>query len=257
MRTLLDVCGNNPTACAHAEQVIRFCEQYFTYHLVMAKTLFSISVCQGKVENVPNQRGLIDMTSQPYLRFGKEPARADCIEPHQGFSNSLLRLINEICNIRNFAGTGAAHDESLMAVKVSGIETGLDNLRQEVPQSLLAGWKKQQPAEILTIKATAEVHRIGALLFLDETCALYCPEVVPRSREMREILGGRIIELALNIDLDHVTAAYPIWPVFIAGCLVSDEDRRLRILKIFDRIEKIKDFRVSHGLFVILSQQRI
>lgn len=232
----------------------------------MAKTLFRVHESKAKPERDSDPGDLNPLTCLLPLRRGLDSENVDHIEASQGFSNSLLLLINEICDMRNLEPAQPGCDESpMIAAKVSRIQTGLENLNQLLPRTWSRGCNShstprdshypdsdpdQQSADIPemhTFKITSEVNRLGALLFLDETCALYWPAIVPLSRERRELIIDDIIELSSHLDVGCITAAYPIWPLFIAGCLVPDDDRRLLILEIFERLESVKDFRVGCG----------
>lgn len=177
------------------------------------------------------------------------PSHLHYIEPHQGFSNALLLLVNEICD---FAGKG---DTTNIAKRVCELEAHLDKLIQLLPKSALdesasflvhMGDDKIPSHRLQSILDTAEAHRIAALVFLDEICAIHLPRVTPKCRSSRLAHIEDILSLVESIcDREPVTAALPIWPVFIVGCAIVAEEDRLRVLDILDKFQLRRIFGVS------------
>lgn len=278
-----------------SRHIIRFAWQYFAYHLVIAKTTFPIhkfvpkssatsSICDESTseerEASPETFELRDRVLASYgydppvavpptasttqdnilhTQYGLDPTKSAYVDAHQGFSNTLLFLIDEICELRSAAHTTssvAEEDKSLSAAEVTGIvhriEQELVSLRQLPPtpywfeenDGLFSNFFSDEPAQptqdankTRIMETTAEAHRSGAILFLDETCALYWPEIVPQSRAFRSKLVDQVIDLSLSIGPEYITAAFPIWAVFIAGCMAYGDKQRQRILEIFSLLE--------------------
>ncbi|CAK7219897.1 hypothetical protein SCUCBS95973_003976 [Sporothrix curviconia] len=275
MATLLEACTSYVETgglAGAAEDLVRFAWQYFAYHLVTAKTAFPVqklitspanaapmSTATGTVTATPPSRP-IPALHQQYLRLRSDPTKDAYVDAYQGFSNTLLFLIDEICELRNIHPSTAD-----VAATIHQIEEALVSLRQLPPkpssdfmdffpdgnesEGSSPGSDKSGSSDggtrFLVLESTAEAHRLGALLFLDETCALYWPSIVPRTRAVRGRLVDQIIDLSHAIlAAEHVTAAFPVWAVFMAGCMArsgSDgggDGQRQRILSIFARLEK-------------------
>ena len=182
--------------------------------------------------------------------FGS-PSHIHYIEHHQGFSNALLLLVNEISDL---AGKGGTND---IAKRVYQLEAQHEKLNQLLPKSALdestslpihMERKKIPSYRLQSTLDTAEAHRIAAFLFLDEMCALHLPGVAPDCRSSGSAHIEEILSLVESIcNREPVTAALPIWiwPVFIVGCAVITEGDRLRILDILDKFQLRRIFGVS------------
>ncbi|CAK7227571.1 hypothetical protein SBRCBS47491_006615 [Sporothrix bragantina] len=282
MATLLEACTSYVETgglAGAAEDLVRFAWQYFAYHLVTAKTAFPVqklitspAKASSSSAGTAYAHGFAEVATaappsrpipalhQQYLRLRPDPTKDAYVDAYQGFSNTLLFLIDEICELRN------THSSTVdVAAIVRQIEEALVSLRQLPPKPsgdymefFVDGNESDgsSPASdrsgssdggtrFLVLESTAEAHRLGALLFLDETCALYWPSIVPRTRAVRGRLVDQIIDLSRAIlAAEHVTAAFPVWAVFMAGCMARSggdgggDGQRQRILSIFARLEK-------------------
>lgn len=291
---LIDACLRQANKSADFEALLQFSQQYLIYHIVMAKSTFQID---GVIPNskyimsrLLDTGGTTANSHSDLHTVGKEGpfssavARVlsgvhqkpeawtgtcfsssslgsdlDEIDPLQGFSNRLLLVINEICDLRDY------HDSSDMGegtttleCMVGQIQSRLETLTQLPPKGvsrLSEGLhtchnNSTAPEEIQRdrlelIRMTAETHRLAALLFLDETCATYFPHLIPVCRSNRTYHIQRILTIVQRIcDTGPITAALPIWPVFLAGCLASTDDSRLQVLEIFDKFERLGRFGV-------------
>ncbi|CAK7206256.1 hypothetical protein SEUCBS139899_009043 [Sporothrix eucalyptigena] len=284
MSTLLAACTcyvESGGLTGAAEDLVQFAWQYFAYHLVTAKTTFPVQqlmtssgqtalksprmISARRKTRVPAPAVAPPSSPTPtlhqqYLRLRPDPTKDSYVDAYQGFSNTLLFLIDEICELRNTP----ASTRSVEAT-VQRIEQSLVCLRQLPPKPLAdlfnifgygsdsegSSTASDKPglsdggSRFLVLESTAEAHRLGALLFLDETCALCWTSIVPQTRAKRSQLVDQIIDLARAIlAAEHVTAAFPVWAVFMAGCMAAscgddgDDSQRQRILSIFSRLEK-------------------
>lgn len=185
----------------------------------------------------------------------------DKIDTHQGFSNRLLLIINDICDLRDAQNSDESNhqdaDTEALERRVIEIQSKLDTLTQVPPENihqvLAAGMdcdarlepeKLRLKLEFITM--TADSNRLAALLFLDETCATHLPHIVPRCRKSRSVIIQKILSYVKNIcETGPITAALPIWPVFVAGCMASTDDDRLQVMEIFDKFLSEEKFGVS------------
>ncbi|KAI0134993.1 fungal-specific transcription factor domain-containing protein [Daldinia grandis] len=291
---LLDVCLEQNIRSADYEGILHFGQQYLMYHLIMAKSTLHVDdvipsykhilskllgspVATRKGHNnanyagvegahnvalrtVPSSYGNGDFTAQPGFRlvgpsFNDE---LDKIDTHQGFSNRLLLIINDICDLRDAQNSDESNhqdaDMEALERRVIEIQSKLDTLTQVPPgnihQVLEAGMDRDarvEPEELRRklefITMTADSNRLAALLFLDETCATHLPHIVPQCRKSRSATIQKILSYVKNIcETGPITAALPIWPVFVAGCMASTDDNRLQVMEIFDKFLSQKKF---------------
>ncbi|KIW73001.1 hypothetical protein PV04_01156 [Phialophora macrospora] len=186
------------------------------------------------------------------------------IQPHQGFSNALLYLINMICDLPNLkerSGPGPRQDpdgvNAVVIDQVQRIETSLDTLTQLpprpfAPESSSVCDLAETPGErvgaedvlgnrLHLVELTAEVHRVTARLLLDTMCRLHYPWLASQLHHTHEdIIEEVLTQIEAICQIEPITSAAPIWPTFLVGCVVSGDRDRLRVLKIFDRLQTHK-----------------
>ncbi|VUC24978.1 unnamed protein product [Clonostachys rosea] len=279
---LLDACPEDASDDPYAMKLIQFCRQYFVYHTVMAKATFSIDGfipnSRSALSKYLGQTSIADTSqiSTPEEHFSrlvldpvgteqktqKGPAHMgpgllsigvhpDQIELHQGFSNTLLFLINSISDlvdVKKPSEGGTSNSETIRQ-----LNTALENLVQVPPNEAdhnpiiedekEGTDKRPDPGisstrKLETIRATAEANRLAALIFLDDTCSLHFPDIVPACRRHRYEYIQEIFSLVEVVcGSQPVTAALPIWPMFIAGCSITNEDDRVKFLSILERFQ--------------------
>lgn len=261
----------------HASKLIQTCRQYLIYHLIMAKATFcskdvmprseltlSRNLEQWEVWNGDQKRQVISellcedqqlssVSRNPGLAF-RTSDNMRLIESSQGFSNALLLLINDICDLTNQHTTCRQIDRAGITSRVSYIQQCLRELNQISPHPsdiYLRAGQLLETHEMLhkrveSITATAEANRLAALLFLDEMCDLHFPDIIPTCRSNRSNIIQRILSLAEEVCEKYtVTAALPIWPTFLAGCS-SGEENRVRVLTILERFQRGRSFGVRN-----------
>lgn len=288
---LLDACPDDASEDPYAMKLIQFCRQYFVYHTVMAKATFSIDGfipnSRSALSKYLGQTGIVvtSEVSSPEEHFSRlvlEPAKTDHepqqgsaqigagllakgvhpdqIELHQGFSNTLLILINRISDLVDMKKPpegGRSNNETIRQ-----LNTALENLVQVPPKEASQnpiieadeeGGTTKSPIpdassapRLETIRATAEANRLAALIFLDDTCSLHFPDIVPACRRRRHEYIQEIFSLVEVVcGTQPVTAALPIWPMFIAGCSITNEDDRVKFLSILEKFQWERLFGVS------------
>lgn len=125
---LLEACTNHPAMPESAQDIVRFAWQYFAYHLVTAKTTFAVN------QIIPSTSSLRLPTtpiSSQYMHLRSDTTKDSYVDAYQGFSNTLLFLIDDICELRN--NTTAA-SVSEVAATVHRIEEVIVYLRQLPPK---------------------------------------------------------------------------------------------------------------------------
>lgn len=187
------------------------------------------------------------------------------IQNYQGFSNSLLLLVNEVCDLgkrledENLS-EGNCSEENTLVEDVIRLRSSLESLTQLPPKSRhiqgddSMAYNAPSPSssrdhhrQLEVIMATAEANRVAALLFLDETFSTRFPSLFSSdTRKRRSAYKEAIFTCADTIcENGIVTSALPIWPIFLAGySAVTDEDRS-RVLAILDRFQSQSWFGVS------------
>lgn len=283
-------------------KLVAFCRQYLLYHLVMARATFCVDklipgwkpALAPLLENfkgpsspptpilMPSRitGNLMDWTPSlpldPPQNLQRIPMPIETEDPdeidiHQGFSNSLLIGVNDICDLAQnsrFDGMDDAFENMNrlheLLQKVNELCRRIENIVQKPPKALQRGakpndwglldpsigddeWRRLRQQEQLlgVVTATAEANRLGCLLFLDDICAQRFPGIIPSCRSDRKRNIHRILDLTDRVcAYGSVTAALPIWPVFIVACAVDDEQDRIRVLSIMENFRRNQSFGV-------------
>lgn len=259
--------------------VYQFFVQYFKYHVVIAKTAFPIesrSITPNtnaridlsddwKVQPQPEHEqekpvgfsdplceddvGLVRWASTENLALDMDMDTLDQISPYNCISSHLLLLINEITELKDTIRS--CHPDKLTEVAAHGynflrLEKSLESLHQRLPPHLerqsLAGW---------TMLQIAEAYRLAALIMLYETIALMprrrrspepaCAHAENENDYVRRVLG-LVQEILEAPESPQLTASWPLWPLFVAGCCVQGPSDRRLVRALFDRAESEKLF---------------
>jgi hypothetical protein len=131
----------------------------------------------------------------------------------------------------------AGFDEKDLTSQRAIIEERLNNISQTVhakEDPLLT------PMGRVNILSTAELYRLATYLYLSR--------VIPMSDDdnSRPVL----LSAALSV-LDKLEVATNPWPLFVIACETTTDDARLRIMRVFDRMEEtrgIGNVRVMRGI---------
>ncbi|KAL2435300.1 hypothetical protein ABEF95_015275 [Exophiala dermatitidis] len=253
---------------SQAEKLYKCCQQYLISHLVLAKATFNTDGVLPDVKHLLSGYGSVsaepnfdyELCSLPSLsnrilgesHVPKSPSGLinmnediEHIEAQQGFSNELLFLIYDVCKLSE--GTPCtSQDRRRLAEEIHRIEKRLLHLRQLSPPSLESrvgqslhfvetGKEAEASLEqkLLSMTAHAEATRSAALLLLQLVCESYHPNLVPKFQSSRQDLVEDVFSQAEIIcEIGIITAALPTWAVFVAGCLVSEDEQRQRVMRI-------------------------
>nr|XP_001392247.2 hypothetical protein ANI_1_1660074 [Aspergillus niger CBS 513.88] len=153
--------------------------------------------------------------THPCLSALPSSPSSEIIDPYMGFSHALLLLINEVTDL-------AWQEHELDIQKVYGLKHSLEVLRQTPPHGDINLHSGQECMVI------AEANHLGAILLLSEE----------KLRYVRQILN--LIQAHKSNMMR--TAVLPLWPLFLAGCCVSDDNDRVIVLQIFQEWEAIRRF---------------
>ncbi|KAE8141344.1 fungal-specific transcription factor domain-containing protein [Aspergillus pseudotamarii] len=249
----------------NAPPVPQFFISYFSAHLVLAKSLFSIDdiLPVGEIPTSPSNPNWTntDKVSWTTTKDLVKVMPADTfheIDVWNGLSSHMLLLINEILSLKHDA-QALRHQSSdpstpQLAVqqkhaeirdKITTLETSLATTTQIIPVSL---YKNRSSAEyghgFRLLKSTSEAYRLAAYLLLSEAVSPhflgYTPAPTQSLEELRDTAQraqyvDRIFHLANYVvsSVDHLPISWPLWPLFIASCCCSrvEESRALQIFR--------------------------
>ncbi|KAL3474346.1 fungal-specific transcription factor domain-containing protein [Aspergillus californicus] len=216
-----------PPRSVHSEQLSSFFNRYFAFHLVLARTAFRLDHLPLPPVNLLHHRG--------------EEIDPDVIDTYMGLSHSLLLLINRVAEMA-WSDSGS---RSMASWKdIQQVKEQLEVLRQIPPM------EKPIDTECVAIAtAIAEANRLGALLLLHEIrSSRYPGPSRERKMEGTDTDGKtRCVKQILSLMLEKRasimrTAVLPLWPLFLAGCCVSEEADRVTVMRLFEEVEGIRRF---------------
>lgn len=199
-------------------QILFFVYSYFRFRAVFFLTTSSREQADDDSHNMsalqcPPEIGLdIDLSS----------GIRDKIQPHMGCSLSLLdiiakttRLVQRKRHLRQSGHSSLTCEEDLRCQAMS-IRSQLDSLTEENPSA----------SDYLA--TCAECFRMAADLFLQLACDIP-PCQLTLQEQLDRLLGriGRVIHEGQERQL------FPMWPLFLAGCLSTTDEDRLRVLDYF------------------------
>jgi len=182
----------------------------------------------------------------------------DEIDPYMGFSNRLLLLINEITDLVLVGNT--ADNNTLFTNKARHLKSSLDNLQQRLPAfpAMAAASPSDSDSNPATqrdlasrkraMAATAETYRHGAIVLLHhilsqpQPAASISSHVIIHAKELHAAIHSILHTISTHLDDMIHTAALPLWPLFLAGCCVDDEEQRMTALRVFETTEQRKRF---------------
>ncbi|GKZ88450.1 hypothetical protein AnigIFM59636_008309 [Aspergillus niger] len=204
------------TSSQHSQELLVFFDRYFAFHLVLARTAFRWD----------------GPRTHPCLSALPSSPSSEIIDPYMGFSHALLLLINEVTDL-------AWQEHELDIQKVYGLKHSLEVLRQTPPHGDINLHSGQECMVI------AEANRLGAILLLYEICS--SSESISSCSSFSSEEKLRYVRQILDLIQAHKsnmmrTAVLPLWPLFLAGCCVSDDNDRVIVLQIFQEWEAIRRF---------------
>ncbi|KAE8420385.1 fungal-specific transcription factor domain-containing protein [Aspergillus pseudocaelatus] len=249
----------------NAPSVPQFFISYFSAHLVLAKSVFSIEdiLPVGEIPTSPTKpNSLVHSTNTERVSWTStkdlvKVMPADTfheIDMWNGLSSHMLLLINEILSLKQDAQAfchqssdpctaqlAAQQKHAEISDKITTLEASLAATTQIIPVSL---YKNRSSAEskhgFRLLKSTSEAYRLAAYLLLSEAASPhflgYTPATTQSIEQLRDTAQraqyvDRIFHLANYVvsSVDHLPISWPLWPLFIASCCCSrDEETRAR-----------------------------
>lgn len=199
-------------------QILFFVYSYFRFRAVFFLTTSSREADDGSHANMSA------LQCPPEIGLDVDPGSdiRDKIQPHMGCSLSLLdiiakttRLVQQKRHLRQSGRSSLTCEEDLRCQAMS-IRSQLDSLTEENPSA----------SDYLA--TCAECFRMAADLFLQLACDI--PPCQPALQEQLDrLLGliGRVVHEGQERQL------FPMWPLFLAGCLSTTDEDRLQVLDYF------------------------
>lgn len=144
------------------------------------------------------------------------------IQPHMGCSLGLLDIIAQTTRLvqrkrkQRQSGRNSLANEETIRSKAMSIRSQLESLVEE------------NPSGNDYLATCAECFRVAADLFLQLACDVPLYQVFLQEK-LCYLLGriGRVVYEGQQRQL------FPMWPLFLAGCLSSSDEDRLRVLDYF------------------------
>lgn len=271
-RSLLRIGFNNFSASSVTSPAIQFFSSYFSKHVILAKTLFSVEDVVPEVSSDTLDVAGVQQVSKGGTSPSRRPTRLehksswtstetislsmcqdslDSIDLWNGCSRSLLLLINEVVALKEQAKILTVENTSEIEARRAAIEStiqrlkhSLINLSQLQPPTLSTDHVEGATSRIQLLIRNAEAYRSAAILLLNESSV---PEFYGLSakfdhRRLTPALSAEEksfhIEFILRtahdiISLPDVPISWPLWPLFIAGCCVTNEDDKAVVLSLF------------------------
>ncbi|KIV88962.1 hypothetical protein PV10_08586 [Exophiala mesophila] len=234
--------------------IARYVTSYFSSHTVLAKTLYDIQELLPRTE----QRSSINSIYPPCTSWTATdlvgsimPTETlDEIDLWNGYSNSLLLLINEIAGLKydvvqmHQGGTICKLSRVALETKILRLRTSIDQLSQSSPVlSETSSSSAISPQQCRMLEAIAETYQLAALLFLNESSTPAFLGISSTSDSdlsiplLDDVEKQNQVRAVLNIihDIVHQTkmpVSWPLWALFIAGCCADQEEDRVMVLSL-------------------------
>lgn len=201
------------------QQILFFVYSYFQFRAIFFLTTSSRGQADGEVHT-----NMSTLQCPPEIKNIDYDANSRArIQPHMGCSLSLLdiiaqttRLVQQKRHQRQNGRSSLACEETIRSQAMS-IRSQLDSLNEE------------NPTGNDYLATCAECFRMAANLFLQLACDI--PLSQPTLQDQLSRLLNRIGQV---VHEDQERQLFPMWPLFLAGCLSSTDEDRLQVLDYFE-----------------------
>lgn len=226
---------------------------------------------QGRHHNYPHS-----WSSSETLSLSMSLDGLEYIDPYTGFSDALLLLINDIADLKYqflsaIMDADLLEDQNLMEEiiqvcvhKYTRLKATLENIEQHLPLTVLeyeAVDYSQRQAIRKVLIATSKAYKCASLILLSETVGLlakYYTSFTGAFLDYREIFHGynpqdneryatetiQLVYEVVNFTDIGLTTSWPLWPLFIAGCVVNDKWYRALVENSFETVMRRTPFGV-------------
>lgn len=197
---------------------------FFVYSYFQSRTIFFLTTsASGQLDEAThgNPSELHDLPNLK-LDFDQLCTNRMRIQPHMGCSLGLLDIIAQTTRLvhrkrqQRQSGRNSLTNEEAIRGKVMSIRSQLESLTEE------------NPSGNDYLATCAECFRVAADLFLQLACDVPLHQAFLQEK-LCYLLGriGRVVYEGQERQL------FPMWPLFLAGCLSSSDEDRLRVLDYF------------------------
>ena len=247
-----------------ASPLVRYVASYFSAHTVLAKTLFEIADSApstvrsiGMIQEEFSATGTLGTgfdrtfdsydtwTATEFISSFMSTETLDEIDIWNGYSNSLLLLINEIVSLREDVGRlyQCCLSQAKLEAKIRLLQASLERLSQSSPASLLDSDHPDLPHQRRMLESNAEAYRLAAILFLNESSS---PSFLGRATtsdaspvlplldaaEKRKYVSNVLDLIREIVTHTKLPPSWPLWALFIAGCCTDTEEDRVVVLSL-------------------------
>lgn len=203
---------------------------FFVYSYFQSRTIFFLTTsASGQLDEATTATNTMHAnTSELHdasnlkLDFDQLCTNRMRIQPHMGCSLGLLELIAQTTRLvqrkrqQRQSGRNSLTNEEDIRSRAMSIRSQLESLVEE------------NPSGNDYLATCAECFRVAADLFLQLACDVPLHQVFLQEK-LCYLLGriGRVVYEGQERQL------FPMWPLFLAGCLSSSDEDRLRVLDYF------------------------
>lgn len=197
---------------------------FFVYSYFQSRAIFCLTTSSDGQLDEDMHANTPDMHCPPSLEWDSDEASANRvrIQPHMGCSLGLLDIIAQTTRLvqrkrqQRQSGKNSFANEEAIRCKAMSIRSQLESLTEE------------NPSGNDYLATCAECFRVAADLFLQLACDIPLHQISLQEK-LCYLLGriGRVVYEGQERQL------FPMWPLFLAGCLSSTDEDRLRVLDYF------------------------
>ncbi|PWY96490.1 hypothetical protein BO94DRAFT_505793 [Aspergillus sclerotioniger CBS 115572] len=207
-------------------EILFFARSYFQSRAIFFRTTGSHNTSDKDPDPLanlqPNINHCMDLFSQTPCLNTKYTDEQTKIQPHIGCSLSLLDIIARATDLVSQkqqlrqTGTSSFFSEGEMLQRVISLRSELDSLPKEYSPD----------SEYLT--TCGQCFRLAADLYLQLACD------IPLSQPTLQTMLGKLLDyIGQVIREDQERQLFPMWPLFLAGCLSTSDYDRVRVLNYF------------------------
>lgn len=196
---------------------------FFVYSYFRSRAVFFLTTSsRGQADGSHTDMSALQCPPEVGLDVDLGSDIRDRIQSHMGCSLSLLdiiakttRLIQRKRQLRQTGRSSLACEEDLRCQAMS-VRSRLDSLTEENPSA----------SDYLA--TCAECFRMAADLFLQLAC-----DIPPCQPALQEQLSCLLDCIGQVVYEGQERQLFPMWPLFLAGCLSTTDEDRLRVLDYF------------------------
>ncbi|KAK4501374.1 hypothetical protein PRZ48_007182 [Zasmidium cellare] len=249
---------------ARSTRTYLFFSAYFSLHTVLAKTIYPIDADFAAFNSTQQTLLASSWTASESLALLMPEDDMDIVDTWTGFSNSLMLLLNEMTALRDQSAMlndlkSTSEREQLrlpLFDHIRRLARSVTSLDQRPPPSLAENQEHAKPLSLLM--ATAEAYRIASLLYLAEIARFVIAQCKPPevdgeagvdTQQLFQMIEGfsactssLLDQVALSLTHTHVPPSWPLWPLFIAGCVAESDETRREVAGLFTKAQDLSQW---------------